>query len=96
MDFKQGKLIGIYHVDKFENRKTGEVYESRDVAQLLETETFDNGDSRFSITDIQIDNPKQWEAFKNKDVFIGGKLSVSNGRKYFNVAKGSVPLPPRS
>lgn len=72
--------------------KDGNEYEARDKVQLMGQVVLANGDTKFDLMDLKVDDSELWESFKGKNIAVEvGAFAPSKGNIIFTVRKGAKP-----
>lgn len=87
----KGQVINVFTVSGGKD-KDGNDYEPRNKVQLMGQVALQNGDSKFDLMDLTIDDLAEWKDLKTKHISVDvGAFAPSKGNIVFFVPKGVKP-----
>lgn len=86
-----GKLINVFEAPKGVNAKTGDEYGGKPRIQLLGALALPNGETRYDLVTLGVEDDRPYNVLKGKDVTVPVAVFVSGKNAVFFVPKGSRP-----
>lgn len=91
-----GKVANVYESAKGVNKTTGETYGGEDRLQLMCENRLRNGERRFELFDLSIDDAGQYRSRVGQAVNVPVGVYVNNGKPQFYAIKNDSALAPES
>lgn len=82
-----GKVANVYESAKGVNKTTGETYGGEDRLQLMCENRLRNGERRYELFDLSIDDAGQYRSRVGQSVSVPVGVFVSNGKAQFYAIK---------
>lgn len=86
-----GKVVNVFTVESGKD-KDGKNYDARNKVQLLGNIALPNGDTRYDLMDLTVDDLVEWQSLKGQDIAIDvGAFAPAKGNIVYFVSKGAKP-----
>ena len=86
-----GQVVNVFTQQGGTN-KDGNPYEPKDKVQLMGNVVLPNGETKYDLMDLTVDDLDDWKPCKGKKVSIEvGAFAPSKGNIIFTVRKGAKP-----
>lgn len=86
-----GKVVNFFTVESGKDRD-GKEYDAKHKVQLLGNIALPNGDTKYDLMDLTVDDLFEWQSLKGQDIAIDvGAFSPAKGNIVYFVSKGAKP-----
>lgn len=86
-----GQIINVFDTPEKTDKKTGEVYEAKFRIQVMAENELKNGQKRFDLVNLTVDNPDLYKPLRGQTVRVPVGAFVSGSSVQFYAVKGARP-----